>query len=352
MEMKVNSLMTQPENISAWTAEDFERYGEKLAVEAELAAKVEMAKEEASIKAEEKRKEEQLENQHYIDLAAETLAKRQKETLNKESGRIRAKYGEQLTDDEVIAILNVEQEMSQCKGCLGKTCKKFYNRNYCKAIEYNEKRGLKINSYYCPKMTQAKYKLSKIPLAYIGKTFESYKVDEVNELAVRVAKKLLEQPDAGAYFYGGVGTGKTLLATIIANELIRRGREVIFATVPTISARIRSTFNQKKTTLSETDISETDILEKLYTVPTLILDDIGMEKPTRFVCSTLCNIFNERYNAQLQTIMTSNYRLEELENIFNNPIDSREKTLDGTRILDRCKQMCFPVELKGKSRRG
>ena len=329
-----------------WTAEDFERYGAKLAADAEKKKATEKPKEENGQQAE--KETAKLKTQNSIDSARATLAARKKALLDAEGERIRSQYSKKLTDDEVIKVLDVEREMKPCKECNGHHCRKIYSVNFYKVAEYNSKAGcLQIKSCYCPRLTQSKYKLSKIPTAYINKTWEDYKVDNDNTLAVKAAKKLLEMSEQGAYFFGSVGTGKTLLAAIMAQELIRRGREVTFATVPTISARIRSTFNQK-----ETKLSETDILEKLYTVPTLILDDIGMEKPTRFVCSTLCNIFNERYNAQLQTIMTSNYKLEELESIFNNPIDSREKTLDGTRILDRCKQMCFPVELKGKSRRG
>ncbi len=324
---------------NSWTAEDFERYGAILA---------EKQKAEAT-------KAETSETEVYsfnFELLLSELLERKKQRIEKNGGRVRSQYGEQLTDDEVIKVLEVEEEMSWCKNCNGFYCRKIRNVNYYKTVTYDAKTGkLKINSSYCQRLTQSKYKLSKIPAAYIDKTFEDYQIDKDNESAVKMAKKLLERPDMGVYLFGDVGTGKTLLAAIMAQELIRRGREVIFATVPTVSARIRSTFNQKELR-GEKKVSEEEIVEKLYTVPTLILDDIGMEKPTRFVCSTLCNIFNERYNARLQTIMTSNYSLEELENIFNNPIDSREKTFDGTRIYDRCKQMCIPIELKGKSRRG
>lgn len=284
------------------------------------------------------------------------LSDAQKKHLAKiqaESGRLRNIYGN-ISDYEISQILRAEKEIALCKNCSGLPCKKTYAVNRIPKINYDAVyQQVIIMDDYCKyekarrkqQALENRYGLSKIPPEYSGKTFADYKVDANNSYAVEVAKALIDRPNNGAYFFGSVGTGKTLLAAITAQEIIRRGRQAIFATIPTISMQLRSTFN------TNAPISETEILEKLTTVPTLILDDVGVEKATRFVCSTLANIFNERYNARLQTIMTANYQLKELEKIFNNPTDSKEPTLDGTRIYDRCKQMCTPVEFKGKSRR-
>lgn len=276
--------------------------------------------------------------------------------------RIKETYGIPLDFDDrqldLYQIIRAEKANAACEGCKGLPCQKKYgwlNPNAVYTFQY-------IHEFNCKaftiRSTPCKYAeaqsaqkkiarlqgLSKIPAEYLGKTFADYQVDEDNGYAVKMAKKLLEHTDKGAYFYGKVGTGKTLLAAIVAQELIKQGRQVIFATVPAISKQLRSTFNGK----SET--TESEILAQLETAQTLILDDVGMEKPTRFICGTICNLFNERYNSRLQTIMTSNYTLKELESIFNNPTDGNA-TLDGTRIYDRCKQMCLPIELKGTSRR-
>lgn len=247
----------------------------------------------------------------------------------------------------------IEREIAQCEGCKGLPCQKKRNKHFIPKISYDEQlKNWYVAQCICKyqklamqeKRAKKMFDLAKIPAEYLGKTFADYKVDKNNAYAVEVAQALITRPNNGAYFYGKVGTGKTLLAAILAQEVIRQGREVAFVTVPTISTMLRSTFN------NNSKISELDILEKLYSVPTLILDDVGLEKPTRFICSTICNIFNERYNARLQTILTSNYRLKELEKIFNNPSDGGA-TLDGSRLYDRCKEMCAPVEFGGESRR-
>lgn len=354
------STTTLSNNSTTWTAEDFERYGAKLAAEAELAAKAEMEKEA------EKSEIEPYQFSFEIPPKAKArfaeLEAMRKIQLEMEGDRVRKQYGV-VENRDVIKILDVEAEITKCRNCEGLPCKKemFDHQNETPTVTFDKEKNKVVSRYqlcHYEKMRRfnKKFGLAKIPPEYLGKTFEDYQVDANNTQAVKVAKKLIEIPDKGAFFYGNVGTGKTLLAAIIAQEVIKSGREVIFATVPMISAKIRSTFNRtpKRNAIGELmykqPLTEEEILDKLATVPTLILDDVGMEKPTRFVCSTLCNIFNERYNARLQTIMTSNYSLKELEKIFNNPSDDGA-TLDGTRMYDRCKQMCFPIELKGNSRR-
>jgi len=261
------------------------------------------------------------------------------------------KYGVKLSNAEFVMVKHAEKEAAICENCKGLPCAKKSNKFFIPHVTVDEKLGLIFEQRLCPlekvkrrqKGLDKKYGLAKIPEEYLGKSFANYDVDANNEKAVKLAQILIEKPEKGVYFYGGVGTGKTFLVSLMAQEILKRGREVVFTTIPTLSMQIRSTF---KNTASFT---ESEILEKLYKVPTLILDDVGMEKPTRFISATLSNIFNERYNARLQTIITSNYPLKELEEILNNPTDG--KSLDGTRFYDRCKQMCVPVELKGNSRR-
>ena len=284
--------------------------------------------------------------------AALKVKERNAKLLAQHAERIRDTYGDWINDYNVLKILEVENERKICKTCSGETCK--INSNYWKPIVQSNAKNqtISIAYYICnngvrikaQKSLERKLSMARIPSEYLGKTFADYDVDELNKNAVACAKKLVEHADRGAYFFGSVGTGKTLLAAIIAQEIIKNGRTVIFATVPNISTMIRSTFKDNS------EYSETEILDQLYTVPTLILDDVGMEVPTKFVCETISRIINARYNSKLQTIMTSNLSLGEMREVHNHPQKS-PPTLDGTRIYDRCKQMCVPVELKGTSRR-
>ena len=267
--------------------------------------------------------------------------------------RVREKYGDWLTDLEVMQICEAEQDNAECAKCQSLPCHKKRNKNYRQVIQANDSaKYLYIAKSPCKyirgeweqKRLKEMFKTSEIPKQYIGLTFEDYKVDDNNRLAVEVAQKLLERTDKGAFFYGSYGAGKTMLAAIIAQEHIRRGRSVLFSKVPDLLRSIRSTYG------TDSKVRDVEILQKIYEVPILILDDVKAVKQKRFAGETLFDIIDARYNAQLQTIMTSNNSLKEVASALDNPLDS-EATYDGSRIYDRCKQMCFPIKLEGTSRR-
>lgn len=276
------------------------------------------------------------------------------EKYQSNKARIEEKYGTpECTRADCFEILHAESELAQCENCKGFPCQKKLNKTFRAKIVYDDRiKKLCVRYYFCEyekarrfqKETEKLLGKAQIPKEYQNKTWEDYQVDEFNQMAVKVAKRLIEVEGKGAFFYGDVGTGKTFLASLIAKEMVKKRQGVIFVTVPTISSQLRSTFKPNS------PVTESEILEKLYTVPVLILDDVGLEKSTRFIGGMLANLFNERYNSNLKTIITSNYTPENLEYIFNHPSDGGE-TLDGSRIYDRWKKMCFPVELKGTSRR-
>ena len=189
-------------------------------------------------------------------------------------------------------------------------------------------------------------KFAEIPEQYQGLTFDDYEEDENNRRAKRIAEKIAETGKGGMFLYGKYGVGKTMLAAIIANESVKCGREVIFSKVPDLLRNLRSTFKKS-------DVTENDVLERIYKIPVLILDDVRRDRVKRFTGDTLFDIIDYRYNAGLQTIMTSNGTLEQVADALNNPTDTNgEKTENGSRIYDRCKVMMPLVEIKGESRRG
>ena len=287
----------------------------------------------------------------FDELMAKVRAEQEK-LYQENKDRICEKYGApDCSRYTCWQVLKAEKEIALCEKCTGLPCKKGY-KHFTPAIAFSQFcNDIYITQYVCKfknkqnlqNKTAKLLKNSQVPLEYQNKTWDDYNVDENNRFAVNVAKKLLDS-NKGAFFFGSPGTGKTLLVSIVAGELVRKGTQVIFCTVPTISSSLRSTYKNNSA------FTESEILEKLYNVPVLILDDVGMEKITQFVCGFLLIIFNERYNRNLQTIITSNYTPDVLEYKFNNPVDGGE-TLDGSRIFDRWKKMCFPAELKGDSRR-
>lgn len=141
----------------------------------------------------------------------------------------------------------------------------------------------------------------------------------------------MELEGVGLYLYSATkGSGKTRLATSLANELIyEHDMGVRFATSLDIIQEIKSTWNK-----SEETYSESKLIHYLTTVEVLVIDDFGTEVHKDWIDDKFYQIINKRYIEKLITIFTSNYSLSELE------YDSRITN----RIKERVYQVHFPEE--------
>ena len=235
----------------------------------------------------------------------------------------------------------IADEVALCEGCTG-DCQKKINRYWYPTL--SEKESV-IRYRQCKfgrqRELQSKIRSSRIPSRYLGKTLEDYSIDKFNRVAVEFAK-IASKANVGAYLYGESGTGKTFLASLIAQNFLREGKSVVFVKVPNLLADIQATFNGKG--------KELDLLDELRAANLVVLDDFGMEKSTQWAGSTLCKILDMRYdNPNAVTIITSNLSLDELAAHLNNANDG--KNLNGSRIADRCREICKPILLKGTTRR-
>ena len=250
-----------------------------------------------------------------------------------------------ISDEEkrLRELKRVEDERAECTGCTG-NCRKTLNRGYFP--EFSVEDGVEIvRQIRCKFAKQRdlarKVRSSRIPDRYVGKTFDDYKVDAANRVAVDFAKNAFAA-NKGAYFYGECGCGKTYLASIIAQDFLRRGKSVIFVKVPRLLDDIKATFNGQG--------REVELLDELRTATLVVLDDFGMEKPTQWAGATLCKVLDMRYdNPTGTTLITSNLSPSELADRLNNASDGAN--LNGSRIFDRLKEICKPILLKGTSRR-
>jgi len=251
-----------------------------------------------------------------------------------------------ISDEEsrLRALKRVEAELRECDGCTGVCRKTFFKYSQPVAIEHAY--GLiEISSTRCvygrQRDLEKSVRSSKIPDRYVGKTLEDYACDASNRAAVDFAKNALTS-GKGAYFYGECGTGKTFLASIIAQDFLRNGAGVLFVKVPSLLDDIKATFGGQG--------SELAILDELRAATLVVLDDFGMEKPTQWAGATLCKVLDMRYdNPHGRTLITSNLSPKELAERLNNATDGAN--LNGSRIFDRLKEICKPILLKGTSRR-
>lgn len=134
------------------------------------------------------------------------------------------------------------------------------------------------------------------------------------------------------FIYGPCGSGKTILAAAMLFEKLRQDYftnneiTVRFCTVETTFDTLRKEINQTPDTSFFDDLMNCDLL---------VLDDLGTDKPTDWVLTTLYRLINHRYEYKKDTIITSNKSLKELAELFGDD-----------RITSRIERMCKIVKKK------
>lgn len=117
-------------------------------------------------------------------------------------------------------------------------------------------------------------------------------------------------------FYGTVGTGKSMLSSCIAGDLLRRGCSVLyFSSSALIDSLAKSTFERGGG--SSTDSNS------IYECQLLIIDDLGTEMTNSFTVAALFALLNERFLRKKPVIISTNLSLEELQARYTDRIFSR-----------------------------
>ena len=147
-----------------------------------------------------------------------------------------------------------------------------------------------------------------IPTRFRDRSFEGYKATEPKQIKAlticrEYAENFAEHFKAGRclLLLGNVGTGKTHLATAIANHVMRTTTATaVYRTVGGILQHIKGSYDR------ESGYSEADAFAAYTTPSLLIIDEVGATKPTEFELASLFNIINARYEEQMPTVIISN----------------------------------------------
>lgn len=156
------------------------------------------------------------------------------------------------------------------------------------------------------------------------------KVSDVCRLYAERWEEMLAR-NIGVLFYGGVGTGKSFLASCIGRALLERQVPAAAASFPRLLNLLQGTYAKQA------------LLDRLSAYKLLILDDLGAERFSSYAEEQIFNIVDARQSSGLPAAITTNLTLAQLENP-----DSMQRA----RIYDRVLEMC-PIRLKldGSSRR-
>ncbi len=135
----------------------------------------------------------------------------------------------------------------------------------------------------------------------------SEKMQKSLKAAFDAAREFADDPRGWLVLTGTFGCGKTHLAAAIANHRLADGRAALFVVVPDLLDHLRATFSPGST------VSYDERFEAVRTAPVLILDDLGAQSSTPWASEKLFQLLNYRYTAQLPTVITTNQRMEDID---------------------------------------
>jgi len=150
--------------------------------------------------------------------------------------------------------------------------------------------------------------LARIPPKWREVTFDNSNPDlnpRAFKLARRYAEKFNAQSPSLVFYSPGNGTGKTRMAACIANHILHEKRlPVLFKKARDMMLELRRSF------ADGADLTEADILDSVLSVQLLVLDDVGVDRPTEWLKNTYWTVFDRRLEWQLPMIITTNKPFE------------------------------------------
>lgn len=170
----------------------------------------------------------------------------------------------------------------------------------------------------------------------MGDTFakDDGKEPKVTSLCEKYADNFERFLDAGAglMLYGAVGSGKTFLASCIANSVIDQGFTALFTSLSVLGSKMQADFGKEKLS----------ILDRLCEYDLVVLDDLGVERTTPTMAESSYQVINALYQSGTAMVLTTNNDVS---------IMQKEQEPEKVRIYSRILECCKPVHVSGGDRR-
>ena len=142
------------------------------------------------------------------------------------------------------------------------------------------------------------------------------KATKAKNVCIEYVKNFAQDSGACLMMLGSPGTGKNMLAAIIAQEVIKLGFTCVHTTALRMVRRVKDSWRNK-------EISEQDVIDAFCSPDLLIIDEIGVQFGSQTEQLYLTEIINDRYESQSPTVIISNLDGAQLKAIL------------GERIIDR-----------------
>ena len=182
------------------------------------------------------------------------------------------------------------------------------------------------------KIIQTLRSLSLMEEKHANATLRAFVTQNGNERLLKIITKYINHFDEmyernqGLLFWGGVGTGKSYAAAVIANELMNKKVPVLMTSFAKI--------------LKESWSVSYDGTSKFNRVKLLIIDDLGVERNTEYALEKMYDVIDGRYQSKKPIIITTNLSIDQMK---------KETDMKYVRVYDRIFEMCYPVRVDGMS---
>ena len=171
--------------------------------------------------------------------------------------------------------------------------------------------------------------------------------------ALLAAAKFVEEyplEKAGLLLVGTLGVGKTHLAVGMVKALIlKKGITCLFCDYRELLKQIQNSYNDS------VKATELEVLRPVFDAEVLVLDELGVVKPTDWVWDTVSLILNTRYNDNRTTIITTNFEdqpaARAARSLSPARAAARDETLGdriGERMRSRLHEMCRIIKMEGE----
>ena len=155
-----------------------------------------------------------------------------------------------------------------------------------------------------------------------GKKSPRKNIENIKRASIKFVKDFDNKETKNLLFTGNTGLGKTYMSNCIANEILKKGKNVLYQTAPVLlESVIDSKFNKYKN--EKTD----EFYNNILNVDLLIIDDLGAECLNSMKISELFTILNTRIlnlnNKITKTIISTNLTIEQIFRVYEERIGSR-----------------------------
>ena len=143
-------------------------------------------------------------------------------------------------------------------------------------------------------------------------------IKNIKKIAIKFIENFDDPIEKNLLFTGNTGLGKTFLSNCIANEMLKKGKTVLYQTAPIMLDEIIDYRFGKK---------DNFIYENILNADLLIIDDLGTETLNSIKFTELFNVINTRLlnqnNHITKTIISTNLLMQNLYEIYEERICSR-----------------------------